>query len=283
MRCVLAALTLLFAACSPAAPEETAPSSDAAARAFNKYLSWDEVRAIVPDASSPEDSALLAERYINDWMKEQVLLYTAEQRLPENQKQFEEELEAHRKALLTYAYENLFVQQRLDTLITEDEINRFYDENPSIFALNDYIVKVKFVVLPETTSNLKQFKKLFESDNAEDLVKLEQFCVDNGAVYYIDTEAWMYFEELLTRIPIDVYNIEAFLRQNKRAEFSEEGKLYFVKFIEFKLKDTVSPLPLVEGSIKSMILNRRKKELLAKMRDEVFLDAYGRKEVEKLY
>lgn len=282
MRWIPLVFALLFAACSPKAPEPTAPA-DAAARAFDKYLTWEEVRAIVPDAATPEDSALLAERYINDWMKEQVLLHTAEERLPESQKQFEKELEAQRKALLTFAYENLFVQQRLDTLITEDEIMRFYEENQSIFALNDYIVKVKFVVLPEATPKLKQFKKLFESDDTEDLVKLEQFCVDNGAAYYIDTEAWMYFEELLTRIPLDVYNVEAFLRQNKRAEFSEDGKLYFVKFIEFKLKDTVSPLPLVESSIKSMILNRRKKELLAKMRDEVFLDAYGRKDVEKLY
>jgi hypothetical protein len=282
MRFVTIAISILLFACTPKAPEDAAPN-DAAARAFDKFLSWDEVKAIVPDAANPEDSALLAERYINDWMKEQVLLYTAEQRLPENQKQFEEELEAHRKALLTYAYENLFVQQRLDTLISEEEITRFYEDNQNIFALNDYIVKVKFVVLPESTPKLKQFKKLFESNDQEDLIKLEQFCVDNGAVYYIDTESWMYFEELLTKIPIDVYNIEAFLRQNKRAEFSEEGKLYFVKFIEFKLKDTVSPLPLVESSIKSMILNRRKKELLAKMRDEIFLDAYGRKDVEKLY
>lgn len=282
MRFVTIAISILLFACAPKAPEDAAPN-DAAARAFDKFLSWDEVKAIVPDAANPEDSALLAERYINDWMKEQVLLYTAEQRLPENQKQFEEELEAHRKALLTYAYENLFVQQRLDTLISEEEITRFYEDNQNIFALNDYIVKVKFVVLPESTPKLKQFKKLFESNDQEDLIKLEQFCVDNGAVYYIDTESWMYFEELLTKIPIDVYNIEAFLRQNNRAEFSEEGKLYFVKFIEFKLKDTVSPLPLVESSIKSMILNRRKKELLAKMRDEIFLDAYGRKDVEKLY
>lgn len=282
MRFALIAISIIIVACGPKAPNDATPN-DAAARAFDTFLSWNEVKAIVPDAASPEDSALLAERYINDWLKEQVMLNTAERRLPESQKQFDQELDAHRKALLTFAYENLFVQQRLDTLISDDEIARFYDENQNIFALNDYIVKVKFVVLPESTPKLKQFKKLFESDDLEDLITLEQFCVDNGAVYYIDTEAWMYFEELLTRIPIDVYNIEAFLRQNRRFEFSEERKLYFVKFIEFKLKDTVSPLPLVESSIKSMILNRRKKELLAKMRDEIFLDAYGRKDVEKLY
>ncbi len=280
---ILVSLVVSLFACDYIGRDAVPPSHDAAARAYDRYLSWDEVYAIVPDAASPEDSAVLAERYINDWLKEQVLLYTAEQRLPEEKKQFERELEAHRKALLTFAYENLFVQQRLDTVVRKSEIEAFYEQNQSIFSLNDYIVKVKFVVLDKDTPRLKQFRKLFESNDPEDLVKLEQFCVNSGAAYYIDYESWMYFEDLLSRVPLEVYNIEAFLKQNRQVEFEKSGKIYFVKFIDYKLKDAVSPLPLVAGSIKSMIINRRKKELLAKMRDELFISAYSSKDVEKLY
>lgn len=276
-------LILLLIACDWGAQENTLPEHNAAARAYDRYLDWDEVYAIVPDMATPEDSAVLAERYINDWLKEQVLLYTAEQRLPEEKKQFEKELEAHRKSLLTFAYENLFVQQRLDTVVSTADIEAFYEQNQSIFSLNDYIVKVKFVVLNDDTPRLKQFRKLFESNDSEDLVKLEQFCVNNGAAYYIDYDAWMYFEDLLSRVPLEVYNVEAFLKQNKEIEFEKSGKIYFVKFIDYKLKDAVSPLPLVAGSIRAMILNRRKKELLAKMRDDLFISAYSSKNVEKLY
>lgn len=276
------ALSVLLA-CEVAGGKDPAPHEGAAARAYDRYLSWDEVYAIVPDTSTPEDSAILAERYINDWLKEQVLLYTAEQRLPEEKKQFERELEAHRKALLTFAYENLFVQQRLDTAVTDDEIEAFYEQNKSIFSLNDYIVKVKFVVIDKSTPRMKQFKKLFDSNATEDLVSLEKFCVNNGAAYFIDVDEWMYFEDLLTRVPLEVYNIEAFLKQTRQAEFEKSGKLYFVKFIDYQLKDAVSPLPLVTRTIKTMIINRRKKELLAKMRDDLFLTAYSQKDVEKLY
>ncbi len=270
-------------ACAPAPADEEGKKESAAARAFDRYLPWEEVYAIVPDAASPDDSTLLAERYINDWLKEQVLLYTAEQKLPEDQKNFERELEAHRKALLTFAYENLFVQQRLDTVINTSEIELFYEQNLSIFSLNDYIVKVKFAVLDRETPRLKQFRKLFESDTPEDLVKLEQFCVDFGAAYYIDTDNWMYFEDLLARVPLEVYNVEAFLKQTRRAEFEKLGKIYFIKFVDYKLKDAVSPLPLVKGTIKTLIINRRKKELLAKMRDDLFSAAYSRNDIEKLY
>lgn len=278
-------ITMLLFACADVKKSPATTDSSSAARAYDRVLTWDEVGAVIPDASSPEDSAILAERYINDWLKEQVILHTAEQGLPDEKKQFEAELEAHRKALLTFAYENLFVQQRLDTLITDEEVLAFYEENQSIFSLNDYIVKVKFVVLPKDTpkGKLKQFRKLFESEDPEDLVALEQFCVNNGAAYYIDIENWMYFEELLTKVPIDVYNIESFLKSTRSAEFEEGGKSYYIKFLAYELKDAVSPLPLVSNNIKSMILNRRKRDLLVKMRDDLFNDAYARKDVEKLY
>lgn len=280
---LIVSLLVVLGACEFNRREQSPAAQNAAARAYDQYLSWEEVQAIVPDMASPEDSAVLAERYINDWLKEQVLLYTAEQRLPEEKQQFEKELEAHRKALLTFAYENLFVQQRLDTAVSSSEIEDFYEQNKSIFSLNDYIVKVKFAVLGQETPRIKQFRKLFDSNDPEDLVKLEQFCVNSGAAYYIDYESWMYFEDLLSRVPLEVYNIEAFLKQNQRIEFEKSGKIYFVKFIDYKLKDAVSPLPLVAGNIKSMILNRRKKELLATMRDDLFIAAYSSKNVEKLY
>lgn len=282
---ILVVCSIVLFACANDESASVPTDSSTAARAYDRTLTWAEVAAVIPDASTPEDSAILAERYINDWLKEQVLLHTAEQRLPDDQKQFEAELEAQRKALLTFAYENLFVQQRLDTLISDDEIQAFYDENLSIFSLNDYIVKVKFAVLAKDTpkAKLKQFRKLFESEDPEDLVALEQFCVNNGAAYYIDIETWMYFEELLTKVPIDVYNVESFLRSTRSAEFEEGGKSYYLKLLAYELKDAVSPLPLVTNNIKSMILNRRKRDLLVKMRDDLFNDAYARKDVEKLY
>lgn len=276
-------LVVGLVSCKSQSDEPAEPAVNAAAKAYGKVLSWNEVTSILPENTSQEDSALLAERYINDWLKEQVLLHTAEEKLPEEQKQFEEELENHRKSLLTFAYENLFVQQRLDTLVSEEEIQIFYEQNTDIFSLNDYIVKVKFCVLPAATGRIKKFRKLFESEDPEDLVKLEQFAVDNGFAYYLDIESWMYFEDLLAKVPLEVYNVEAFLQKTDFAEFESEGKLYFVKFTDYQLKDAVSPLPLVENNIRSMILNRRKKELLANMRDALFRDAFSRKEVEKYY
>lgn len=251
--------------------------------AYGKRLSWDEIASIVPDNASEEDSSALAERFVNEWLKEQAILSQAEANLSEGEKNFDEELANYRKNLITFAYENKYVQQRLDAVISADEILNYYESNQEIFGLKDYIVKVKFCILQSETPKLKKFRKLFESDASEDLVAVEQFCVDYGASYYLNIDNWMFFEELVSKVPLETYNIESFLRKNPKAEFEKGDKLYFVQVLDYKFKDSVSPLDLVQNQIRSLILNRRKKELLAKMREDLYKSALSSKEIEKLY
>lgn len=274
---------VLFASCTSSGDQVEEVNPEIAAKAYDRELSWTEISAIIPDVTSPEDSAILAERYISDWLKEQVLLHQAESSLPESEKQFQDELEKYRRTLLTYKYENSFVQQRLDTVISGSEIETYYNDNKDIFTLKDYIVKVKFCILDKDTPKLKKFKKLFDSNNTSDLVALEQFCVDNGAAYYVNVDTWMYVEELLTKFPLELYDIEGFLRHTRRAEFEKGGNLYFIKVLDVQYKDNISPLDLVRNKIRELILNRRKKELLMTMREDLFRNAMANKNIVKYY
>ena len=275
-------LLTAFISCQTAQPENQVEEG-IAALAYGKRLSWDEIASIVPDNASEEDSSALAERFVNEWLKEHAILSQAEANLSEGEKNFDDELANYRKNLITFAYENKYVQQRLDTFISADEILSYYESNQEIFGLKDYIVKVKFCILQSETPKLKKFRKLFESDTSEDLVAVEQFCVDYGASYYLNIDNWMFFEELISKVPLETYNIESFLRKNPKAEFEKGDKLYFVQVLDYKFKDSVSPLDLVQNQIRSLILNRRKKELLAKMREDLYKSALSSKEIEKLY
>jgi len=275
-------LLTAFISCQTAQPENQVEEG-IAALAYGKRLSWDEIASIVPDNASEEDSSALAERFVNEWLKEHAILSQAEANLSEGEKNFDDELANYRKNLITFAYENKYVQQRLDTFISADEIFSYYESNQEIFGLKDYIVKVKFCILQSETPKLKKFRKLFESDTSEDLVAVEQFCVDYGASYYLNIDNWMFFEELISKVPLETYNIESFLRKNPKAEFEKGDKLYFVQVLDYKFKDSVSPLDLVQNQIRSLILNRRKKELLAKMREDLYKSALSSKEIEKLY
>lgn len=279
---VCAFMMLFVLACEMKREEVPTEQLNAVARAYDKWLTIDELSEMIPNNSSEEDSIALAQRFINNWLKEQSVLHRAEKNLPLEQQVFEKELEEFRRSLLTYAYESQLIEQRLDTEISEEEMAAYYEENRDIFRLKDYIVKVKYCILDEKMTKPKKFEKLFYSDDAEDLVRLEQYCVDEGINYYLDLESWMYFEDLLQAVPIEVYSVSNLLKSQKSIRFEREQRLYYVKFVEYELKDNYSPLSLVENQIRNLILNRRKQELLSQLREDLYRDDLSKKNIENL-
>ena len=279
---VCAFLLLFVLSCEMKRDEAPTEQLNAVARAYDKWLSAEDLSEMIPDNSSEEDSIALAQRFINNWLKEQSVLHRAEKNLPLEQQGFEQELEEFRRSLLTYAYESQLIEQRLNTEISEEEMAAYYEENKDIFRLKDYIVKVKYCILEEKLSKPKKFEKLFYSDDAQDLVRLEQYCVDQGINYYLDLESWMFFEDLLQAVPIEVYSVSNLLKSQKSIRFEREQRIYYVKFVEYELKDNYSPLSLVENQIKNLILNRRKQELLSQLREDLYRDDLSKKNIENL-
>lgn len=265
----------LLAACSPPKQE---PKS--VARAYDMSLSWDELMSAIPDNVSSEDSIRIAQSYINNWLREKVVLRQAELNLTDESKDFTRQLEDYRKSLLIYAFESQLVEQKLDTSLSETEIEAYYRNNQDNFQLKDYIVQARFCILENEPPKLNRFKKLFYSEDSLDIPELEEYCVENGARYFLEESQWLYFDELLKQVPMQVFDRESFLKKNKNISFEKDNKLFFLILKDYKLKDSVSPLSLERDNIRSILLNKRKLELLSNMRNDLFNEAIRKKEIQ---
>ena len=236
---IIFSFTLVAIAC-----KEPEVESRVVAKVGEQKLLEDDIQDLVSSETSSNDSAELVSKFVQSWIREQVIYNYASTNLPEEELDFDSEIENYRKSLLTFAFENHIVNQHLDTLVSISEIETYYNENQDNFLLKDYILRVKFCILDSAVVITKDFEQLFESSEASDLVEFEKFCVDNGAAYFIDEEKWLYLSDLLNEVPAQVYNIERFLKKSKSLSFSAEGKKYFLKVVDYKLKDSVSPLSL---------------------------------------
>lgn len=249
------------------------------AQVGEKTLSWDELESVIPNNSTTEDSIRLAESYINDWVREQVVVAQAESNLTEDQKNFDELIESYRSSLLTYAYEQELIRQKLDTLVSDEEIEKYYNDNIQNFELKDYIIKVKFCAISEDSKDLKQMKKLFLSKDSEDLVKWIALCVDKNIPYYFNEDRWMLWEDFIKQIPLEVFDIESFLKRNKDIELERNGTIHLIRIMDYQLSGSQSPLSYEREKIKDLIINRRKLDLLSRMREDVYQQAKEKKEV----
>ena len=98
--------------------------------AFSKSLSLDSISSLIPDNMSFEDSTMLADRIINSWIREQVLLAQAEKSLSDQDPKFTRQIQNYRNALLVSEYESSYVDSRLNRVVTEKEITGFHNTNP---------------------------------------------------------------------------------------------------------------------------------------------------------
>jgi hypothetical protein len=116
-------------------------------------------------------------------------------------------------------------------------------------------------------------RRLYRSENPDDLDLLEDYCVQHAANYFIESDNWLFFSELLREIPLQVSNPESYLTQNRHVELSDNFYRYFLNIQDYNLKGSVSPLSFERENVRSIILNRRKHAFVNQKRDELFQQA----------
>jgi hypothetical protein len=190
------------------------------------------------------------------------------------------QLDDYRKSLITFAYEQALISQNLDTNVTDAVIEQYYQEHPSDFELKDNIIKVTYVKVKKNAPKVDKLRLLYRSDLDKDAASLKSYCVQFAENYFIDNNTWLLFDDLLKEIPIKMYDKELFLQNNRFVEVQDSLSMYFVNIKGFKIKNSLSPLSFERENIRSIILNRRKLELINKMKDDVFEEAVKNKEFE---
>ncbi len=273
---VLAAILLLVSCQKP----QPASGELVLARVDNAFLYKSDLRQLVPANTLPADSAIIVERFIDNWVRQQVFLNEALKNLSSEKMNFERQIEEYRNSLIIFSYENQLVKEQLDTVVTEKQLAEYYENNKADFRLRDNIVKVNYVKLPLDAPNIGQFRRLFRSTDPEEAGLLEEYCIQNAATYFIDSETWLIFDELLREVPLQVSNAESYLRSNRMVELSDSYFRYFINFLDYQLVGSVSPLAFERENIKSIILNRRKHELINQKRNQFYQEALSGNQVE---
>jgi hypothetical protein len=243
------------------------------ARVHDEYLYESDLKGITTPGMVVKDSLAITKGYIENWIRQRLVIHQAEKNLSEAQMDFSRQLENYKNSLIIYEYENALIRQNLDTLITDEEIQNYYDINQQNFLLKDNIIQMQYVKLPLKSKNLNQFKKLLSSNTPDDRNKLSDLCEKQAEDYFLDDQNWLLFSDLLKQIPIKTYNQEDFLKNHRDLEYQDSLFIYLVRFKDFKIKESVSPVSFEKLRIRDIILNKRKIELINRMQDDIYTNA----------
>ncbi len=260
--------------------KEEKENSKVIARAFDKYLYAEDISGLIVVGTTANDSTLLTQKYINNWVREVLLLKKAEKNLTAEQKNVDKQIEDYKTSLITYIYEKELVKQSLDTIVTDDEIAKYYNDNKNNFELKKNIIKVIYVKVNKKVPDIEKLKKWYKSDLVKDKETLQGYCNKYAENFYLDENTWLLFDDILKEVPIQTYNQESFLQYNRFVEVADSASLYFLNIKGFQIKNSLSPIAFEREKITSILLNKRKVELINKMKQDIFDEAINEKNVE---
>lgn len=277
MPCIGLFLVGCLGGCIP----ESDPLDPPVARAYGQQLFWSDLRQVVPLDASDEDSAGIARAYMNNWLRQQVLLRKAEENLGAQQQDFEARLRDYRNSLLIFEYEQALVDQKLDTALSRSEIEEYYERNRGNFELKDNILLLRWFKVRESDKRtLKRLDEHFMSGDPERMREVELWLAQRNVPIVDRSSQWTTFNELRTEIPVwAVQEPGPRLREGRMVLRDLEGA-FFIDILELRLKDSVSPLSVVEQDIRSILINQRKLKLLESMREDVYKEAQAKDHVE---
>jgi hypothetical protein len=266
----LAIFTFLIAGCT-SHPESK--NDKPVARAYENYLYTSDLSGVIPAGTSAADSATLAKDYIEKWIRNQLLLNKAEINLTEAEKDVELQIESYRSSLLIYAYQQSYLRQNLDTVVSDKELEDYYNQNKSNFILSESLFKGLFIKVPVTAPETYKLRQWYRSDDPESIKNVEAYCFQHAAVYDDFEENWVKIDEVLRMLPDNGGSYEPALLSRKYLETRDKDYLYLLSAKEIAPEGTVSPFDLVNDDIHYIILNKRKILLINQLELNIYADA----------
>lgn len=185
------------------------------AKVYDRNLYKSDVQYLFMDGISTSDSIQILKNHIDKWIKKQLLLQKAEYNLNPEQKDVSKQLEDYRSSLIIFKYEEEFINQKIDTIVTESAIEEYFEENSSSFILNNHIVKASYIKMPNASPYVDRVKEIYRSTDEEDLKQLDSYCFQTATKYDFFDDQWVIFNDILQLIPYEISKPENYLKEGR--------------------------------------------------------------------
>lgn len=246
---------------------------DVVARVGKEKLYSVELENFIPAGVSPEDSAKLAARYIDKWAIDRLYQETAERELGKADLDVSKELEDYRRSLLKYKYEQLYINQRLDTAITGSQIDEYYDSHQDQLKLSVPIVKARFVTVLKDSRNYSRIKTELAVDDESGMVSADSLLFMSTLRNTDFGGRWIEASVLAREFGIDYVTMLSSVRNGYVEKLDAEGNHNLAYIFATVPAGQTGPEEFYLDRIREIILNARKQKLLSSLEQDLVTEA----------
>jgi len=269
---------LTVCSCTFFTPEQQPQSI---ARVGKNYLYKSDIATLIPVGTSKEDSLLLVRDYIDRWASQKLLIGAAERNLSDSKKkEYNALIKQYKNDLFTRAYIEEVVKNTVDTVVSQQQLKTYYDENKENFKTNGTLVRLRFINLAKDNPRFETIRNKFFDYNKKDKKFWDTYKLQFKSFALNDT-VWVDMGQVYEKLPvINPDNREEFIQSGKKAQILDKDYVYLIKITNVLDKNQISPYEYIKPTLREIILNKRKLELIKKFEIDITNDAIKNKDYE---
>jgi len=263
---------VLFTSCDLFLLQEKKEVDDAEiiASAFTYNLYKKDLLSILPKDINKQDSIVFVKSYIQSWATNRLLLEKSKNNSSlKTVNEIDNLVKDYKESLLINNYKEQIVKEKLDTLVSDEELEEYYLLNKENFKLNEELVKIKYLHIANDLKDKKEILKLFISDNIDDTEKLVKQELSFKS-YQFNDSIWSQLDNILLKVP---FSKDKLLKKTKFIQKQDSIGLYLATIKDVLPRNSIAPISYIKSTIKQMILHKRKIELLRDIEKIIVKDA----------
>ena len=266
---------LFFSSCSFVSDD----NSKNIARYQESFLTKEKFSSLI-EGVEINDSLSIANSIINNWAIEKILIERAELNLNETKLQKIQSLvDDYKSNMLSEAYLEALVNSSINLEVDSLEIISLYENNKSLFNLNEDIFKLVFIELPLDFSDTYEIRSKIKRLKRDDQVFLDSISYRFKS-FSLTTDDWIPKRKLFQKFPFLTNYSYRSLKNYNFFQFKDSLSLYLIKIKESVKKGDISPIDYVLPTLEYMSLNKRKKELMLSIKTDILKDALEKNKLE---
>ncbi len=257
-------------------PEED--NKDIVARVGDELLTKSELNTILLENKiTSEDSAILIKTFVKNWIVNKMLSQKAEKNLNDiDLKNIENMVNDYRTTLFVQQYKQRYINQKLNTNVSDKDLITFYQTFNFDFHLKSTIVKALMITMPATTNKYYKIRNLLKGNLDRNYSEIEKISVKNKFKLENFKQFWINLEALKNEFTIDENHLKSQNIFSKKDSASTSISL--LKIIDYRLPGDTIPLQLVQNDLKKIILHKRKQNIIYKLEHNAYEDVLDNKD-----
>lgn len=252
---------------------------DVVAEVGKEELTLSDLEKIIPKNLSKEDSVVLANQYITSWAKRMLLYSKAQEELSNEDKNVDQQLQEYKMQLLIFRYQDKYLMERLDTTVSDEEGQEYYNRHKDLFVSQDGAARGRYLVINRDSRNLPAIIRAAKGRNEEDVQAFEELASAFAVRYEDFSDAWITLPDLSREMGCGFVELKERISASDMVEINDSLYTKLFVAIEKVLPGKVAPYDYSRRKVREIFLGRRKQELIKTLEEEIYTEALNNKDL----